>query len=600
MKKFTLFLTAAITALAMVAAPGRMVDRQAVNKHLSKTEMMQKSNKMSKLQVKSMKPMKAAKAVSSDIITETPEGELRYYNEWGRGILINFIYLDAGESESAGEIVWADNNEVYIKNAISSLPGVGWVKGSLSDDGQKITVQYPQKVLNFEEEDEEGQIVNIPLYVSVMDYDEDYGTYLPVAEEENVVTYTIGDDGNIVMDGSKDWEYEIDPESGEEYILYPDRMVSCYYTITEQGDEGEPVEYNEWYYYGDIAQQFTPLDLSEFIINEIPDGLTYEQWALTDIQGTAKFVDVAFAGNNVYIKNIDAYTADCVVVGTMDGDKVTFPSKQFFGMNDDYGYYKLFFGVTYGEIYDEEWEDYYESYILADELVMNYDAEAKKFTTVEENTGFIMNAALDRVYYYSGYLEPVIFLQTPESLNAAPSDPSLYMYMRLDDYGQDYFDWTIPNTNVNGAIIDTNAMYYNVFVNGELYTFYPDEYPYVSEEMTDVPYDYSDDYGYDLYAYGTAHEMYIYGEGMETFGIIVYYLAPDGNLYSSHRVTYNILDDEIEYDGTIDSAINAEPTSMEFVNLQGMKVANPTAGNIYIRTITFKDGSQKVSKFIAR
>ena len=590
MKRFTLFLTAVVTVLAMAASP-----MQGMQRHVAaKPEMNQSAIK----KVPAAKMLKMAKASESDdVIWDQPEGRHQYYFQWGNGYtLYDGTDLFAFEVETSGQMVWADNNEVYITNSISSLrcTGSGWVKGTVSDDGKKITVNYPQKVNYLEGYDAKGKFVRYPLYVSVMKYNEDTQDYSPVADEDNVVTYTIGDDGKIMMDGSKEFEWKVDPETEEEYIASPDTMLSCYYEYVDE-KSGETLPY--WFGYADIAQMFTPLP-DGLIINEIPDGLTFELWGLTDVWGVEQSVDVAIAGNNVYIKDIDAFTADCVVKGTIEGDKVTFPSKQFFGIHEEYGDYMFFVACGYGMVWYEEFQDYYEGYYIIDELVMDYNA-ATKTLTAPENTGFMMNAAIDRLYYYSAFLEPVIVGQDSESLIGAPADPEFMIYERRDDLGQDNFMWIFPNQNVNGAFIDTKCMYYNVYVDGELYTFTPDEYPYVLEAITDLPYDYCDDNCFDIVANAQEHTFYIYGV-METFGIIMYYKAPDGNLYSSQRVTYNILNDTIEYDGAIDTVSDAEPIGMEFYNLQGMKVAAPTAGNIYIRTITFKDGSKKSSKFIAR
>ena len=596
MRKFTLFFTAAFTVFATTAAPIKKDYRLVADMQQSMTEAPEKA-----ILQTPVKPLKAAKVVSDEIISERPEGELKYYNQWGRGFLLywhnTFVH---GESETAGQIVWADNNEVYLKNAICSYPA-SWVKGTLSDDGKKITVKYPQRIRDYVDYDAEGKEVILPMYVSIMTYNPEDGRYYAVTDEAaNVVTYTVHEDGSIVMDGGKEFEYYVDPETGWEELIYPESMVSIYYVRPGKAEKGEPAEVQEWYYYGDIAQEFAPYSTEGLIINEIPDGLTYEQWAMIDFNGRAQFADVAIAGNEVFLTNFDPYSANCVIKGTIDGDKVTFPSKQFFGINDEYNYFEYFFGCAYGTYYSEEYGQEIEGYYIVDDFVMNYDAAAKKLTTAKEMTGFALNTSLKEIMPFSIYIEPELFYQSPESLNAAPLDP-IFESGRYDDYYDQYStQWTFPDRNANGAIIDVKKMYYNAFVNGELYTFTPEEYIFIEKEMTDVPYDYTDSNWFDIIANGTSHMLCINGVEVVTLGVKMYYLAPDGNLYSSARVTYNFETGEIETDGVIDIDADAEPCGMEFTNLQGMKVANPTAGNIYIRTITFKDGSQKTSKFIAR
>ena len=590
MKKFTLLFIAVLTAVAMVAAPVQKGQWQAPGNLPAKSQKACKSLKKSP----AAKMLKVANAPAGDeLIWDQPEGNIKYYYEWGNGYeLYDGKYLFRQEANTAGRIVWTDDNVVYIQCAISSLRNnAGWVKGSVSKDGKKITVKYPQLVNYLYGTDEDGKEIELPLYVSVMKLKEgSTDDYAPVADEENVVTYTVADDGKILMDGSKDFEWGYDPETEEEYVISPETMLSCYYEYYEKDGSGP---FPWWFGYADIAQKFTPLP-NDIVVNEYPDGLTYEKWSLTDAMGMGQSVDVALAGNGIYIKDIDLYTKDYVVKGTIEGNKVTFPSKQFLGIIDEYNDYVFFSGDTYGEQWYEEFQDYYEGYALADKLVMDYDPETKTLTA-PENTGFMMNSTTEDIYYYSAFLQPVIRYQSPEELSAPPCDPQFWGYENRDDLGQEYFVWGIYNMNLNYAYTDADRMYYNVFVDGELFTFSPDVYPYVSEEITNVPYNYSDDDRFDIYCNREEHGFFIYGQGMESFGIKVYYLAPNGRLYSSNRVTYYILEDRVETDQSGIDEISAEPVSMEFTSLQGIKVANPEPGNIYIRTITFKDGSKKSS-----
>ncbi|MCF0218792.1 MAG: hypothetical protein HUK14_03345 [Muribaculaceae bacterium] len=600
MKKFTLLVTAALMALAMTAAPVQQ-KQMRIGKQ-QKAFMELPSAKLTKAAAAhALKSPKLVKAASdNEIIWDQPEGELKYYMQFGRGWqLYDWSYMFEYEQEGAGEIVYADNNEVYLKYGISSFKEMGWVKGSLSEDGKKITVKYPQHVFDVEGYDASGKLITASVLVSMMAYTdaEGYDDFVPVDEAENVVTYTVNEDGSVSMDGSKDFDTVIDPDTGYETVVLPEKMLTCYYTYT---DSKTLETFQIWFGYGDIAQSFNPLP-SDLIINEYPEGLKFEMWALTDAVGKAQPVDVAFDGDYVYLKNLDEYNANCIVKGKLEGNKVTFPSKQFFGICDDGYDFVFFFGCTYGTYYDPDYESEVEGFIMADKLEMTYDKDTKTLTA-PESTGYVVNASPTKIWYYSSALEPVITYQDPESLNAAPNDPEFVEYFYAEEYEQDWFCWVLPNTNVNGSFIDTNMMYYNMYANGELYTLSPDVYPYVPEPVTNIPFGYSDLYNYDIIVEdATGRQYFITYDGLETFGLVMYYLAPDGNLYNSQRVTYNIATGEVTKDeASIDTPSYAEPVSISFYNLQGMKIANPAAGNIYIRSVTFKDGTKQATKFIAK
>ena len=593
MRNFTLLILTAFAALTLSAAPTRRDQKKQDNRPTTQTPVRQLKSPLTAL-TKANDKIRFVK--SKTVIKDRPEGEHKYCFQWGNGFQLFDDMLFDFPTNTVGEIVRGDNNQFYMRNAIASFTEAGWVRGTLSDDGKKITMQFPQHVDDREGTDEEGKTHNVQFYVSLMKYNAETNDYELIDQKDNVVTYTIDDNGKIVMDGAREFEYDYDPETEESTLIMPDTMLTCYYEYDPYGDG---VMHQYWYGHSVIAQEFTPLP-DDLIINEYPTGLNYELWGMTDSNGTEKSVEVAMAGNDIFIRGIDDTTPECIVKGTIDGDKATFPSKQFFGINSYGDAFIFFMGCTYGWAWFEEFQDYYEGYIIADKLEMDYDA-ATKTLTAADTVGFVINAEIENIRYYSAYLAPRFFAQDASALNAAPQDPTLNLYERIEDYGQDFFSWNLSNKNVNDAFIDVNNVYYNAFVNDELYTFTPEQYYYVLEPITDLPYNYSDDNRYDIYCDGTEHNFYIPFEGLNKFGIKMYYTAPDGKLYSSKRVTYNIAEDKIETDD--ESAITApgsEPARMDFTNLQGMKVSKPVAGNIYLRTVTFKDGSKQTVKFIAR
>ena len=589
MNKLTILCAALLTALCVTAAPGKKIERRADGKMAVKAEKAVK-------QLSASKVLKFA-AASTTPITDRPEGTHRYCFQWGNGFTLLDDYLYAFPVNTAGEVVWGANDEVYLRNSIASYNEGGWVKGTRSADGKKITMQFPQHIQDLEGSDASGKAHKVPLYVSIMKYNKATNDYERIDDKDNVVTYTVGDDGRIVMDGAKDFEYDYDPETEESTLIMPDTMLTCYYEYDPYGD-GKMRQY--WYGYSDLAQEFTPLP-DDLIVNEIPDGLTYELWALTDAVGAARSVDVAVAGNEIYIKNIDASVDDCVVKGTIEGDKATFLSRQFFGINRWRDAFIFFFGCNYGMRWFEDFQDYYEGFIIADKIVMNYDA-ATRTLTANENTGFVINSILDDIRDYASFLEPTIKSQDPASLNAAPSDPEFAMYEYSYDYGQAFVAWMLPNPNVNGSFIDVNRMYYNVYVDGSLYTFKADDYRFVPEDITDLPYTYSDDNAYDIASNGQEHTFYINCTSMKSFGVVMYYLAPYGTLYHSNRVTYDVATGKTETDDVtpVASVSAAQPVRMELTNLEGVRVSRPVRGGVYLRTVTLSDGSTHTSKFIAR
>ena len=71
-----------------------------------------------------------------------------------------------------------------------------------------------------------------------------------------------------------------------------------------------------------------------------------------------------------------------------------------------------------------------------------------------------------------------------------------------DDYGYGGVQLSLTRASEDGNYLNPSKLYYNMYLDDEKYTFYPDEYPEKIEDLTDVPYSYS---GTDLISYGDNH-----------------------------------------------------------------------------------------------
>lgn len=85
-----------------------------------------------------------------------------------------------------------------------------------------------------------------------------------------------------------------------------------------------------------------------------------------------------------------------------------------------------------------------------------------------------------------------------------------------DDYGYGSVQLSLTRASEDGNYLNPSKLYYNMYLDDEKYTFYPDEYPEKIEDLTDVPYSYS---GTDLMSYGDNHIVYFYTTGFNKLGI---------------------------------------------------------------------------------
>ena len=160
--------------------------------------------------------------------------------------------------------------------------------------------------------------------------------------------------------------------------------------------------------------------------------------------------------------------------------------------------------------------------------------------------------------------------------------------------------WFEKNS-VDGNLLDPNKLYYNVYFDGDLFTAYPDEYQNISEEITDIPYYFSDN-SFDFIASGDMHTLYYYMTGFTKLGIQTFYKDGD-KVYKSNLVEYAI-DEEGNFT-PIETAIKGATAesntvkSVSFSDLSGRRVSNLASG-VYLKTMKMADGTQKTVKVVKK
>ena len=200
---------------------------------------------------------------------------------------------------------------------------------------------------------------------------------------------------------------------------------------------------------------------------------------------------------------------------------------------------------------------------------------------------------------------------------ATPADPQLpiYGFAPFDpDYGDSYFIVVIPEEDVDGNFINPSQLYYNIFIDGELFTFDEDDYD-VWEPMTEIPATY--DNGEDIFSRdGGQKVIYFYFEGIESFGAQSYYTACGETHYSNlvtrtmeQYLNYDEDDDEwpdpiISDPVTTGIRCTRDATCSQVVNsvwytADGQMTVAPVHG-LNIRSMKMTDGTVKNIKMFVK
>lgn len=520
----------------------------------------------------------AAPAENQSIITTPPEGQ----KQMMLGSSMTF-YIDYGEvmqDEAYGvsyETIFCDDGSVYLKNPVSMLDWDTYIKGQVTEDG--IEFALPQPIFSIESEDDMPPIdlmVDVLQYAEIEDPNnpEDYIVTFVPAEDTRSITFVKQEDGSYLMDG--------------------DYMMG----ITWE---------NQWQGFGEMQLLLEPFDAVPIVV---PAGLEYDySYILADeINGwdhtIYRPIGIAYDGDDVYIAGVSSGIPEAVIKGTFDREAstLTIPSDQFMG--DLYNHYIFMMAGEGFSYYDEDWEEDMISFDITDKpLVFNFDAENKVFTPMipegMENVYIIFNFGNKTTYPCEYYAVDRIYSQG-ELTNLAPIDPEILDINDISYLDPNYsyaFEFLIYGDNADGQILRDECIYYNIFINGELYTFTTEEYPELAaegyESLTDVPVFLN--VGDDIFSSGNYHGIALRTQNVETVGVRAVY--KDGDKRGESKIVA-VDTDGNEVTGINDISTSSETVVKEYFDMFGRKVNGIQPGTVTIERSIAPNGSVSTRKVI--
>lgn len=183
------------------------------------------------------------------------------------------------------------------------------------------------------------------------------------------------------------------------------------------------------------------------------------------------------------------------------------------------------------------------------------------------------------------------YMLTPYDLSPrTPQRPSIGVVQRLtEEYpvpghfpGDIYMTVEIPDTDVDGDILDHDCLAYRIYIDGEPYTFSPEDYTSLTEPVVEMPYDFSD--MRDITHMGM-HTIYLKKDEIGTVGIESVYTA-GGEKRVSEMDTIDAGLTSVEGVQCMKAVVREE-----WHDMLGRAVASP-AGGVFVRTRVFEDGSR--------
>lgn len=463
-----------------------------------------------------------------------------------------------------GEIV-ADTygDEYFIKNPLPRTAIGSYIKGVLVEEGDNLYIEckLPQW-LNARESTNSG----VRLSLATPERGEDgLMWYNPVTDEEqNVIRYVMDEDENFVFDA---------PEGTALVALYSyldEELSTCIYA----GASVTHVEYK---------------DPGTKEVATIPDGVEETPWGMLYSNGDrAHQITGAIDGDKIYLKGVVPSLPGSCVVGTISGDKVVFDANQYLGETESTYEYLVFRHAEFvsssdrGDVYD-----------FSGDLLPSLEAvyEADSYTvSCPMDVAWFSNAGTDELYYQNFFVGPMFL---PDKGGAAtPCNPEITEVMDfMPEFGYGGFMADMPLLGTEGEVLDKNYYTYIVYFDGEPYTFEPELFPGVTEPMLEIPYDFEDGEAEDFRVEGTSHIICWRTAGFTSLGVQALYTV-NGVTNRSEVVTYKLGDSSLD-------TVTALPQTVEFYDLAGRKILNPTSG-MYVKRITYDNGKTETVKVVIK
>ncbi len=272
-------------------------------------------------------------------------------------------------------------------------------------------------------------------------------------------------------------------------------------------------------------------------------------------------VMVVIDNSDVYIKGLSEYLTEGWVKGTIADGVATFPA--------------AYMGTF------EFWGDAYALDFDGASFTVNDDASV--LTATDGYTTSVEGEVLDE------FVNVTLTKALPEI--ATPATPTITDFIE-DNYGH-YLSMTIPTTDVDGNNIFAALLSYQILVdrNGEVsvYEFTTDAYAFLEENMTVVPYNFTDYYDIDV----AGKQVYIYGDDMDQWTAI--------GVKSIYTVGEESRESEIYWYQLTPSAIGEIDTNnvveTSYYDLQGRKAGDNATG-LLIKLMRMQDGTTKAIKVI--
>lgn len=468
-----------------------------------------------------------------------------------------------------------------------------------STDGEKFFMQSPffidyYSIDSWIEGDIEGDIVTFTfpqlVYEQIYEDEPEYNSWCYAMKLE-FISDDNSDEGWYYVTENQEFKFRIEEDGTLTSLEAPGTMIGK--TQWNEPD-GENKGGWAWQATGDIITSMQPNKYTDTVL---PSDVIMSEWQL--ITGlSSRPLQIGVKDDTMYIAGLfnNSSMSDKIVCGKIDGDKVTFANGQYLG--EYWSNSTLAFFDT-GFMTEETDEDgsTYTAFTITEDITFTWD---KTKNILSSDGAYCISSAPDKVIYYERIDNPRIIIPEENPVVTEIRKPVLVSFYDVDeeyDYDAE-ITFSLPTVTEDYTLLDTSRLYYQVFVDEDLYTFYDDEYelPEGVSEMTDVPYGYRSQDTYDFEVYGINHGFILHARGFDSLGVRILYKGSDKDIYSDIMWLPGYAP-EIDAVERVDN--DNEAISVRYYDLTGCAIERPTEG-VMIKQTRYTDGTIKTTKIIRR
>ena len=456
-----------------------------------------------------------------------------------------------------GAVVEGDDGCLYVKGPLSQayVWGLGypWIKLE-KGEGDAYVMSMPQPyAIDY------GDLY----YIERLKYDEDLESYVSDEDnqsvrfqwKDNVLTQL--DDAVVgLCDATHDWFYMGDWDI--KYVVNNDKVAQ----VPSQG--------------------FEPFDMRMDFKDDPKDLSSEDKLMLTS------FASGDETARQAYFAGFEANLPDAPVIYQINEDthQIEIPGGQYMGVDMEYSSHMYL--LSGNAKVENSGSQVYFNYDLTDKLALTVDEQTEVIAAAYP-ASLVVNCGRNQLYIADEFVAPRF--SAVESKAQTPADPKDFTVKESVNF--DIVKFVIPDVDVEGEDLNTKKLFYNIYLDNQVYTFDPEVFVGLDAPMTDVPYGFSES-EYDIYmsASSKVNTIYFYDNDYKTIGVQSVYRGGSEERRSA-IVSYTRSTTGI-------NGINADVRTVKsesYYNVAGQRV-DASASGLIIKKVEFTNGTTETYKVV--